>query len=463
MSKDANVSRRSRREFMKTAGIVSAGMTVGSVLSTAPAVHAAGSDVIKVGLVGCGGRGMGSLVDRLKVGDAIQIVALGDLDRTRAMRRVEELANLEEAKGKVDLTPDRIFGGFDSYKMVTDLSDTVLIASPAGFHPDHYLHAVEKGKHVFVEKPFCVDAEGYRRCMKANQLAEEKGLTVCAGFQRRHQEKYIQWISRIHAGEIGDILSTRMHWNGGSGGAGRPARADEPELRFQLRCWYVFNWLCGDHNVEQHCHNLDVGNWIHGKGDPLAHPVSCFGTGGRQVRRAPRFQPQQSGNIFDHHYVEYKYADGSFMHAMCRQQPNVFNYVCEQVSGTKGSGECRAWEPVCWVQPTGGNRWEYPRRNPPVTEYVQEHIDQTEAIRKGERLHFGWSAATSSMTAVMGRMATYSGQEIKWEDAVAKGITLFPYDQELTDDTPPPITFGPDGTYEHTVAIPGEYDPFDPT
>ena len=460
MSKNENTSRKSRREFMKTAGIVSTGIAAG-VLATAPAVHAAGTDVIKIGLIGCGNRGMGSLLDRLKVGDAVKVVALGDLDKAKATRAMESLSTTAEAKDKLDLSADSIFDGFDSYKKVMDLVDAVLIASPAGFHPDHYLYAVEKGKNVFMEKPFCVDPEGYRRCMKANKIAEEKGLTVCAGFQRRHERKYLEWMSRIHAGLIGDIVSSRMFWNGSSGAGNANRPAGESELAFQIRRWYVFNWLCGDHIVEQHCHSLDVGNWIHGKGDPLMHPVSCVGHGGRQVRRTPKFPVPSCGNIFDHHYVEYRYADGSVMHSMCRQIPNCWDKVIEIAAGTKGHAEIGSWE-NCWIQPTGGQRWTY-RGNQDPNPYVQEHVNQTDAIRKGERLHDGWHAANSSMTAVMGRMATYSGQEIKWDDAITKGRTLFPYDKDLTLDTAPPVTAGPDGTYEHVVAVPGEYDPFDKT
>jgi hypothetical protein len=234
-------------------------------------------------------------------------------------------------------------------------------------------------------------------------------------------------------------------------------------MSFQAHCWYVFNWLSGDHGVEQHCHNMDVGNWIHGKGDPLAHPVSCVGHGGRQVRKTPKFKFHECGNIFDHHYVEYRYADGSVMNSMCRQIPNCWDQVGELVNGTKGSGECRDGNFVSWLQPTGGQRWTYPRNPQDKSAYLQEHIDQSEAMQKGERLHDGWFATTSSMIGVMGWMATYSGKEIQWDDAVAKGKTLFPYDVEITPDTVPPVTIGPDRTYEHAVAVPGEYDPFDKT
>jgi len=450
----------SRRAFMKTAGLVSAGVTLGA-FSTVPSVHAAGSDIIKVGLIGCGGRGMGSLLDCFRANESAKVVALGDVDRGRVLKGMEDLSKMEDRKEQVDLSPDRLFGGFDNYKGVTELADLVLINSPPGFHPDHYAYAVERGKHVFMEKPFGVDAEGYRRCMKANKLAEEKGLTVCAGFQRRHEKKYLEWIARLHAGFIGDIVSSRVYWNSGGARVRGIRGATEPEMIYQVRNWYFFNWLSGDHNVEQHCHNIDVGNWIHGKGDPLAHPVSCVGHGGRQVRRTPKFPCNECGNIFDHHYVEYRYADGSIMHSMCRQIPNNWNLIAERIAGTKGYGEMggRGAENG-WLQPTVAERWAYPRNQDP-NGYLQEHINQTEAMRKGERLHDGWFAATSTMTAVMGWMATYSGQEILWDDAVAKGRTIFPYDVELTNDTVSPVMPGPDGTYEHAVAVPGEYDPFD--
>ena len=455
MSEHVNVLRQSRRAFLKVAGVASAGITAIGGFSAVPAVHAAGSDVIKVGLVGCGGRGMGSLLDRLKVADNVKVVALGDIDKARAEKGMEALSKMADIKGKVDLTPDCLFGGFDNHKKVTELVDVVLINSPPGFHPDHYLYAVEKGKHVFMEKPFGVDAEGYRRCMKANKIAEEKGLTVCAGFMRRYDNKYVEWISRIRNGMIGDVVSTRVYWNCAAAKDRGAWVEGETEMSFQAHCWYVFNWLSGDHIVEQHCHNLDTGNWIHGKGDPLAHPVSCVGVGGRQTRKTPKFPIHICGHIFDHHYVEFRYADGSTMHSTCRQVPNCWNKITEAVDGTKGNGE------TGWLQPVGGERWEYPRRNQDGSPYVQEHIAQAEAMRQGKKLHDGWSAATSTMIGVMGRMATYSGKEIKWDDAVARGKTLFPYNVELTFNTVPPVTLGPDGTYEHAVPIPGVYDPFD--
>ena len=451
MSEQTKTTGTSRRDFLKTAGIGSVGLAAVANLNIARGVNVGGSDLIKVALIGCGGRGAGSLQDRFAVGDNVKVVALCDVV-DEPMQNALKLLSETDHKDKLDVG-DRVFSGFDGYKQAIDCCDQALIASPPAFHPIHYKYAVEQGKHVFIEKPFGVDAPGYRLCMAANKIADDKGLTVCGGYQRRHQNDYREWIKRIHDGEIGDVLSTRVYWNG-AGAKNRGFRAEgEPEIRFQARDWYFFNWLSGDHIVEQHCHNIDVGNWIHGKGDPFAHPVSCVGMGGRQVRKTPGFPYNECGNIFDHHYVEYTYADGSIMHSQCRQIPGCWNSVTEKVLGSAGNGQ------IAWLQKKGGPRWQY-RGNGDKSGYVQEHINQVNAIRNGEKLNDGWHSATATMIAVMGWMATYSGREIKWDEAVEKGRDLFPYDVELTFDTPSPVMPGPDGTFEHAVAVPGKYDPF---
>lgn len=446
-----------RRNFLKTAGLASValGTEIESTVSVARGANSGGSDTIKVALIGCGGRGLGSVLDRFAVGDNVKLVAVSDVIENVAKKGAEMLHNNEKHKDKLDLPPERVFGGFDGYEKAVDCADQVLIVSPPAFHPDHYLYAVRQGKHVFIEKPFCVDAEGYRRCMAANKIAEEKNLTVCGGFQRRHQDNYLEWVSRIHDGAIGDVVATRVYWNGGGAKVRGVRGTDEHEMRFQVRDWYFFNWLSGDHIVEQHCHNLDVGNWIHGKGDLLAHPVSCIGMGGRQVRKTPKFPYNECGNIFDHHYVEYTYSDGSIMHSQCRQIPGCWNRVSESVSGTAGHGQ------VAWLRKKDGDRWEFKRKDKNRSGYVQEHFNQVDAIRNGKKLHDGWHSSTASMIAVMGWMSTYSGREIKWDEAVQKGKTLFPYDKDLTFETVPPVVPGEDGTYEHAVAMPGVYNPFE--
>lgn len=443
----------SRRDFLKTTGAVAAGTALAGTLNISRSAHAAGDDVIKVALIGCGRRGRGAIFDRFNVGDNVKLVAIADISQQRLDQCVDVLKKEEKHAAKVELPKERIFPGFDGYKAAIDCADQVIVTSFPGFHVPHYEYAVEKGKHVFVEKPFCIDAEGYRRCMKANKIAEEKGLTVLSGFQRRHQKSYHEWIQKIREGLIGDVLNMRVFWNQGGISLRAKRNEGESEMSFQTRDWYVFNWLSGDHNLEQHCHNIDIGNWIIGKDDPLAHPVSCTGMGGRQARRSPWMEPNDCGNIFDHHSVEYRYADGTILHSQSRQIAGCWNMVGERVLGSKGFGGDG------WLEPKNGEKWAYKGKGD-KSPYVQEHIDQVDAIRNGKKMHEGWFAATSSMIGVMGRMATYSGKEIKWDEAVEKGKALFPYDQELTFDTNPPIMPDPDGSYESSTAIPGKYNPF---
>jgi len=440
----------SRRHFLKTSATVAA--ATGVALPLMRSVHAEGSGTIKIGLVGCGGRGLGAVQQALSSGKDVKLVAVGDYFKSRASNGVKALKG--QAPEQVDVSDDHIFDGFQNdLGVINSGVDVVLIACAAKFHPYYAKHAVEAGKHVFVEKPFGVDAPGYKICMKANQVAEDKKLTVCAGYQRRHQPSYLEWLKRIQDGEIGDVRSTRVYWNGGQVWIRGVRGETESEMSFQVRDWYFFNWLSGDNIIEQHCHNIDVGNWIHGKGDRLAHPIKAYGLGGRQWRKTPILPYNECGNVFDHHYVEFQFADGTIMHSQCRQINGCWNSVTEKVDGTKGHGQ------ACWLQPENGSRWEFPKKEN-KNAYVEEHVHQAEAIRNGTYLHDGWHAATSSMTAVMGRMATYSGKEILWDEAVEKGSALFPYGKELTFETPTPVMPGPDGTYEHAVAIPGIYNPF---
>lgn len=441
----------SRRQFLKMTGGIAAVYTLG----VARSAYAAGTDEIKVALIGCGRRGRGAVLDRIAVGDNMKLVAIADISSERLNLAISTFDKLENKTTKINLPHEHVFNGFDGYKKAIECADQVLITSFPGFHTTHYEYAVQQGKHVFVEKPFCIDAEGYRRCMKANKLAEEKNLTVLSGYQRRHQNSYLEWIKRIQNGDIGNILNTRVYWNAGQISLRAEKKTNETEMSFQTRDWYVFNWLSGDHYLEQHCHNIDVGNWILGKGDPLAHPISCYGLGGRQARRSPWMSPCDCGNIFDHHYVEYRYDNERVMHSQCRQIKQCWTAVTERVQGTAGNGV------ACSLAPYDKETWNYPKKNNDKSPYIQEHIDQVDAIRNGKKLHEGWFAATSSMIGIMGRMATYSGKEITWEDAVNKGKTIFPYDKELTFDTLPPVLPDADGSYEKSTAIPGIYDPFE--
>ena len=439
----------SRRDFMKKSSVITAaGVGLAGGLGIARSAHAQGSDVIKVAVVGCGGRGRGAVQDRLDAGDNVKLVAVADAfegSAKSAAGAFNAMNENENYKGKVDLG-DNIFYGFDAYKKAIDLCDQVLIATPPGFRPDHYAYAVDKGKHVFMEKPLATDAAGYRSLMASNQKAKDKGITVVVGLQRRHGFDYKAWVEKIHDGAIGDLSYTRVYWNGGDiwfRGRGQ----NETEMQYQMKNWYHFVWLCGDNICEQHIHNLDVGNWIHSKGDEMCHPVKAFGMGGLATRDKSRDKTESE--IFDHHAVEFEYADGTRMISQCRQINGTWSSVSEHVHGSKGFGG------ACWLNFKDGGNWRYD--GPGSNHFKQEHVDQVDAIRNGKKMHDGWYGANATMISIMGRMATYSGREIKWEEAVEKGTSQFPYGKELGWDTNPPV-MPKDGKY--AIAIPGSYDPY---
>jgi myo-inositol 2-dehydrogenase/D-chiro-inositol 1-dehydrogenase len=302
-----------------------------------------------------------------------------------------------------------------------------------------YTAAVKAGKHVFMEKPLCTDAPGYRTMVEANKMADQKGLKVVVGLQRHHQAGYIQGVKEIHDGKLGEIQFLRVFWNGLGGGArdlGKRPQNDPKEMEFQIRNWGCFLWLYGDNIVEQHVHNIDIANWVMAKdGDPRnAHPVEANGMGGR-VNRG------NYGDIFDHHFVEFTYADDTKVFSQSRHQPGTWNAVSEVAHGTKGSRN---------VSVGGGPKLE--SGNP----YVQEHADLMKAILGDEKINEGWHGAASSMTAVMGRMATHSGQVVKWDEAIEKGPQESP--EQIAWNAQPRHMPGPDGLYP--FPIPGQYKPY---
>jgi predicted dehydrogenase len=307
-----------------------------------------------------------------------------------------------------------------------------------------YAAAIKAGKHVFMEKPCCVDAPGFRMLMEANELADQKGLKVGVGLQRHHQASYVETIKRIHDGAIGRIMLLRAYWNG-HGIWNRKREPNMTEMQYQVHNWYHFCWLSGDNICEQHVHNLDICNWVmQGAlgGVKNAHPVEANGMGACLKRY--RGEWKGTGQIFDEHFVEFTYADGTKMYSQCRQIPNTFSSVSEHAHGTEGESNCSGWI-------RGKQEWRFSGKgeNP----YVQEHRDLIAAIRSGEKYNEGWYGAISSMTAVLGRMATYSGQVVKWDDAVAKGGTEFP--KELRWDAPAPVQKDAEGNYP--IPMPGEY------
>lgn len=428
----SDVANPSRRDFLKNSTAAAAGLALAGGLSFQRAAHAAGGDELKIALIGCGGRGTGAVVNCLSSCENVKLIAVADAFESNAK---DSLANLKKDANlapKIDVPEDRVFVGFDAYQKAIDAGpDVVLIATPPGFRPIHYAAAVKAGKHVFMEKPCCVDAPGFRSLMETNKLADEKDLKVVVGLQRRYQASYIEGIKKIHDGAIGDLTVLRAYWNG-DGIWFRDRQPQMTEMEFQMRNWYHFIWLCGDNICEQHVHNLDVCNWA--KND---HPVEANGMGSCMLRYKGRDPKKGMGQIFDNHFVEFTYKDGSKLYSQCRHIANTWCFVGEAMHGTKGVSNGQSG-------PAG--------RNP----YEQEHVVLFNAIRKNEKHNDGWHAATSTFTAVLGRMATYSGLIVKWDDAVANGPSEMP--KEFAFNANPPAMPDKDGNYP--IAVPGVYKPY---
>lgn len=422
-----------RRSFLQASSTALAGA---AILPLASAVHASGSDEIKVGLIGCGGRGSGAAANALKAGPGIKLWAMGDMfpDRLESSRK----GLTEELPDRVAVTDERCFTGFDAYKQVLASGvDLVVLATPPGFRPLHIEAAVAAGKHIFAEKPVAVDAPGVRRVEAAAKEAKAKGLALMSGFCWRYHKGVREAMQRIHDGLIGDLAAIQCSYNTGFLWVNRrqPAWSD---MEYQLRNWMYFTWLSGDHNVEQHVHNLDKVAWaLHNQ-----YPVKAVGLGGRQVRTGP-----ESGHIFDHHAVVYEYANGLKCFSYCRQQAGCANDVSDHFFGSKGKAQISGINGTSrFVGPEGSKLWDYPqsqaRRDTDM--YQQEHNELIASIRSGSPINDGDFMAKSTLMAIMGRMATYTGQAISWEMAMNSKEDLFPAAQEF-GSLPTPA-----------VAIPGQ-------
>ncbi len=406
-----------RRGFLKTTAAAGAVAT----LAAAPRVHAKGQDLIKVGLVGCGGRGTGAAEQCVNAGENIKLVAMADMFDDRLQRCLNQL---QRNGDKIDVPPERQFTGFDGYKqlLASDV-DLVILATPPGFRPMHIRAVIEAGKHLFTEKPVAVDAPGIRSNLEMAELAKQKGLAGVAGTQRRHQNEYLESLQRIQDGEIGQVTSARCYWNQGL--LWRYDRKPEwTDMEWQLRNWYYFTWLCGDHIVEQHVHNIDVCNWAIGE-----HPVKATGLGGRQVRDLPVW-----GHIFDHFAIDFEYPSGATVLSMCRQIDNCSKNVSEEITGTKGRWKSQGYT---ITDLKGERQWRWRGRK--VNPYQQEHVDLIESIRSGQPLNELVNVTESTMSAIMGRMATYTGQTITWEQALNSKQSLVPETLAFGDIDVPPV------------------------
>ena len=433
MKKNSSSNQSTRREFVKNSSLLAGGLLAAPLFSKANYFSGA-ADTIKIALVGCGGRGTGAASQALSTKQNVKLVAMADAFQDRLDNSYKSISEEIDAK-RIDVPQDRKFVGFDGYQKAIALADVVILATPPGFRPIHFEEAVKQGKHIFMEKPVATDPAGIQKVLAAAAIAKQKKLNVVVGLQRHYQNSYRELFKRKDA--IGDITSAQAWWNG-DGVWVHPRKEGQTEMEYQMRNWYYFNWLCGDHITEQHVHNIDVVNWFKG-----AYPVKAQGMGGREVRKGKDY-----GEIFDHHYVEFHYADGSILNSQCRHQPKTMSKVDELLIGTKGKIFAGA---ANIVDHKGKVLYQFDRKtenNP----YQTEHDELFEAIAKGQ-FKF-WDAergAKSTMTSILGRMATYSGQVIDWDKAINSGIDIHPkvYDWAAA----PPIVPNADGLYP--VAVPG--------
>jgi predicted dehydrogenase len=435
----------SRRSFLKQTSL---GLAAAATVNV-PFAFANDDAEIKIGLIGCGGRGTGAALDAMGAATKIiypdegyhtedvaegariehkniTVVGLADLFEDRLVKCRGELA-----KVGIDIPKERCFVGFDAYKQLLAINEInyIIHTTPPHFRPQHLMAAVQAGKHVFIEKPAAVDAPGVRLVMEAGELAKKKGLGIAAGTQRRHDPAYRETIKRIHDGAIGDIVYAKCYWNGGQIWVidREPGWSD---MEWQLRNWNYFTWLSGDHIVEQHLHNLDIMNWVLG-----AHPIRAVsGLGGRQVRTGERH-----GHVYDHFAVEYEYPNGVTMLSQCRQINGCANNVSEFVVGSRGTSNC-----ANRIDPKQGERFRY--RGDAASSYRLTHENLIASILAGKPINEAQAVAESTLTGIMGREAAYSGQVITWEQAMRSETRLGPpaYDLKASYPIPP-------------VAMPGQY------
>ncbi|MBI1747626.1 MAG: Gfo/Idh/MocA family oxidoreductase [Acidobacteria bacterium] len=421
-----------RRDFLKTSAAAAIGSTLASPVRTVPGAYAAGSDMIKVGLIGCGGRGTGATQNVFNAAQGVKLVAMADVFKDRLDDSRSRLR--KKYADKMEVPDDRCFVGLDAYEKVLALSEVnyVILATPPGFRPQHLQAAVTAGKHIFTEKPVAVDGPGFRACLKVYEEAKAQGLGIGAGTQNRHKTGYLETIRRVHDGAIGTILAGRCYYNTGALWM-KPRQPEWSDLEWQLRNWLYFTWLAGDHIVEQHVHNLDAVHWA-----LRSHPLRATGMGGRQVRTDPAY-----GHIYDHFTVDYEYENDVHVTSMCRQMAACDRFIGEAFIGSKGT--CRI-DNYTQYSIKGETNWRF--AGPDNDPYVQEHANLIASIRAGKPINGLKNVAESSLIGIMGRMSAYSGKVVTWEQAANSKETLMP----------PKLAWGP--LPVPPVAMPGQTELF---
>ncbi len=430
--RSTSASQGNRREFLRTSTAVAGGALLGG-LSLARSAHAAGSDLLKVGLIGCGGRGSGAAGNALNADAGAKLYALGDAFNDRLQGCLQGLK--QQYGQRVDVDASRQFVGLDAYQKVIDSGvDVVVLATPPHFRPIHLKAAIDAGKHVFCEKPVAVDAPGVRSVLATTEEARRKNLNLVSGLCWRYHHGVRETMQRVLDGAIGQLRAiqetylTGLLWT-------RPRQPDDTEMRYQVRNWYYFAWLSGDFNTEQHVHSLNKALWaMHDE-----PPARAWGLGGRQVRTDAIF-----GDIYDHHAVVYEWPNGVRVFSYCRQQAGCYSDVSDHFLGTLGEAD------ILQHKITGKNPWRF--QGDGGNMYDLEHQALFAAIRSGQPINNGLYMARSTMLAILGRMVNYTGRVLTWDEALGSRQLLAP--ATYTWDAEPPTRPGPDGKYP--VAMPGQ-------
>ncbi len=397
----------SRRGFLKA----SAAATVAGTL-VSPAVHAAGNDTLKIALVGAGGRGCGAAANALKADKNVKLVAVCDVFEDRAKKGLDVIKG--DVPDKVDVATVKLFSGFEGYKEAIDLCDVAVLTTSPGFRPLHLAYAVEKNKHIFMEKPHATDAAGAKSVIESAKKAQEKGLGLVSGFVYRYDPFKREMVKRIRDGQIGDVTAIHTTYLTGElwDRSGQAKSKDPGELDYQMRMWYYYTWLSGDFLVEQAIHNVDKAHWVMGE-----LPIAATGLGGRQVRTQAKY-----GNIWDNFSIVYEYANGAKVFLQCRQMPGrVVSDTNDHVMGTKGTAQL-----MKHTIATGGTTWTHPGEHNLGIAYQKEHDELFASIRAGKPLNDGVQSAYSTLMGIMGREAAYTGERITWKQMLASTQTLVP-------------------------------------
>jgi len=437
----------SRRDFVKAASAFTAGGFMLGSLPLGASAYAGANDTLKLAIVGCGNRGTGAVANALDSTEGVKLVAMADIYEDRLNGSFNILSQRYADSDKLDVPEEHKFIGFDAYKDAMSLADVVTLTTPTFWRPLHYEEAVRQGKHIFMEKPVAVDPAGVRRVLDAAKIAQQKNLNVVVGLQRRYSNKYREIYNRIQDGQIGDVISGNIYWMEGAFGD-LTTNSNWSDLEIQIRNQFQFFRTSGGQVLDQLIHNIDVANWYIG-----AHPESAQGMGGR----IEEITGKDTGQVYDHNFIEYTYPGGVMVSAQARRQRNTMTRVAERIVGSEGTSLTRGFADYGILTDLSGNvLFDYRGTSEP-NPYVQEHAELFEAIRTGNRIDDTVRAAHTTMTAILGFMATYSGKELSWDEALQSDKRFYPdhniLPEDMNYDTPAPVQPGEDGYYP--VPVPG--------